>query len=84
MLLTPLHPVYPRIAIAIRTEGTVVIEAIISKTGNVESARVISGPPMLQNAALDAVRSALYAPFKLNGDPVEVQTTFSVNFKLND
>jgi protein TonB len=83
MLLAPIRPVYPPIAVAARREGIVVIHAIISKTGTIESANVVSGPAMLQGAALDAIRSARYRPYRLNGDPTEVDTTFSVIFRLN-
>ncbi len=82
MLLAPLHPVYPQIAIATRTEGTVVVQAVISKTGTIESLHVTSGPAMLTGAALDAIRAARYAPYRLSGEPVEVETTFSVTFRL--
>jgi protein TonB len=82
MLLTPFHPVYPRIAIAARVEGTVVVQAVISKTGAVESLHVTSGPAMLAGAALDAIRGARYAPYRLSGEPVDVETTIRVVFQL--
>ncbi len=82
MLIAPIQPVYPRIAVAAGIQGTVVMEAVISKAGRIESLRVVSGPPMLQSAALDAVRAARYRPYLLNGEPTEVQTTISVNFVL--
>ena len=82
MLLTPFQPVYPRIAIAARVEGTVVVQVVLSKTGTIEGLHVTSGPAMLTGAALDAVRAARYAPYRLSGEPVEVETTISVIFKL--
>lgn len=82
MLLTPIHPIYPEIARIARVQGTVVVEAIISRTGTIESLRAISGPPMLRQAALDAIRAARYRPYRLNGSPTEVQTTITVNFRL--
>jgi protein TonB len=82
MLLSPIQPIYPAIARAARVEGTVVVEAIISRTGTIESLHVVSGPAMLQPAALDAIRSARYRPYRLNGSPTEVQTTISVNFRM--
>jgi protein TonB len=81
-LLTPIQPEYPQIARLTRTQGTVVVQAIISKAGRIESARVLSGPPMLQDAALQAVRAARYRPYLLNGQPTEVETTVSINFRL--
>ncbi|MBS1799006.1 MAG: energy transducer TonB [Acidobacteria bacterium] len=82
VLLAPIRPAYPAIARAAGISGAVVIEAIISKTGAIESLHVISGPPMLREAALDAIRSARYRPYLLNGEPTEIQTTFTVNFKI--
>lgn len=74
-------PVYPPIAIASRTEGTVVLQATISPSGTIENLRVVSGPIMLQQAALNAVQTWRYRPYLLNGDPVEVETTVKVIFK---
>ncbi len=82
MLLSVIQPVYPAIAKAARVEGTVVVEAVISRTGGIESVRAVSGPAMLRGAALDAVQRARYQPYRLNGQPVEVQTTITVNFRL--
>jgi len=82
LLLAPITPVYPRIAVSMRIGGAVVVEAIISKSGRIESARAVSGPEMLRQAALDAIRSARYSPYLLNGSPTEVETTITVNFKL--
>ena len=83
MLLAPIRPVYPAIARTAGIQGTVVVEAVISRAGSIESLRVVSGPLMLQNAALEAIRAAKYKPYKLNGEPVEVQTTITVNFRIN-
>jgi periplasmic protein TonB len=82
MLIAPIRPVYPAIAKAAHVEGTVVVEAIISRTGTIESLHVISGPVMLQTAAIEAIRAARYQPYRLNGDATEVQTTITVNFRL--
>jgi len=82
MLLAPIRPVYPAIARAAGVEGSVVVEAVISRAGRIESLRVLSGPMMLQNAALDAIREARYRPFQLNGEAVDVETRITVNFKL--
>ena len=82
LLMAPIHPVYPAIAKATRTEGTVIVEAVISKAGRIESLRVVSGPEMLRRAALDAIQAARYQPYRLNGEPTEVQTTITVNFRM--
>jgi protein TonB len=75
-------PQYPAIAKAARQEGTVVLQAIISKSGTIEHLQVVSGPPTLQQAALDAVKTWRYRPYLLNDQPIEVETTVSVIFKL--
>jgi periplasmic protein TonB len=82
LLFKPI-PVYPPIAVVTRAEGTVVLDAVISKSGSIENLRVISGPAMLRQSALDAVRQWRYRPYLLNGQPVEVETTVNVVFKLN-
>lgn len=82
LLLAPIRPVYPAIARAARVEGTVVVEAVISRAGRIESLRVVSGPAMLQGAAMDAIREARYRPYRLNGEAVDVQTTITVNFRM--
>jgi protein TonB len=76
-------PAYPPIAKAAGMEGTVVLQATISKNGTIENLRVMSGPALLQQAALDAVRQWRYRPYLLNGEPIEVETTVNVVFKLN-
>ncbi|HVN94272.1 MAG TPA: TonB family protein [Terracidiphilus sp.] len=83
MLIYKVVPTYPAVAQAIRASGTVVLQATISKTGAIENLRVVDGPPMLRQAALDAVRQWRYRPYMLNGQPVEVETTVNVEFKLN-
>jgi len=75
-------PLYPQMARMARVSGSVILQAVISKNGNIENLRVISGHPMLQQAALDAVRQWRYRPYLLNGEPVEVETQITVNFNL--
>jgi periplasmic protein TonB len=82
-LLVPIRPVYPAIALATRTQGTVVVAATISTQGRIENLRVVSGPPLLVNAAVQAIQVAKYRPYLLNGSPVEVETTISVVFRLD-
>jgi periplasmic protein TonB len=81
-LISPIRPIYPEIAKAARIQGTVVIEATISRQGSIENLQVTEGPPMLRQAAIDAVAAARYRPFLLNGEPVEVQTSIHVIFSL--
>jgi protein TonB len=59
-----------------------VLQATISKAGTIENLHVISGHPMLIQAAMDAVRQWKYKPYLLNGDPVEVDTQITVNFTM--
>jgi TonB family protein len=82
MLIQHTFPVYPPVAKAARISGTVVLQAEISKTGSVEELQVVSGPAMLQQAALDAVKDWRFKPYLLNNEPVEVETTVNVVFTL--
>jgi protein TonB len=77
-------PVYPPLARQARIQGSVVLHAIISKEGRVEQLNVISGHPLLIQAALDAIRQWRYSPTLLNGDPVEVDTTITVTFTMGN
>jgi periplasmic protein TonB len=83
-LLAPIQAVYPAIARAAHIQGTVTIEAVISKQGSIEQARVVSGSPMLAQAALAALTRARYQPYKLNNEPVEVETTINIEFVLDN
>jgi protein TonB len=80
MAISQPQPTYPPIARAAHVQGTVVLHAIISKSGTIEKLTVVSGPPMLTASAMDAVSRWRYKPYLLNGDPVEVETTINVNF----
>jgi protein TonB len=82
LLIQKKAPVYPAFALATRISGTVTLGAIISKSGVIENLRVISGPAVLRQAALDAVRTWRYRPYLLDGHPVEVETTVTVIFTL--
>jgi protein TonB len=62
----------------------VVLHARISKTGDVEDLKVIGGPELLQQAAIDAVQRWKYRPFLLKGEPTAVETTINVNFSFDD
>jgi protein TonB len=84
LLIDKRLPVYPAIAKATGTQGTVVLAASISRSGTIENLRVISGSQMLQQAAIDAVKAWRYRPYLLSGEPVEVETTGNVVFKLQD
>ena len=83
LLLSKVGAVYPPIAKAARVSGTVVLQATVSRAGAIENLRVVSGPAMLQQSALNAVRQWHYRPYLLNNAPVEVDTTVNVVFSLN-
>jgi protein TonB len=76
-------PEYPDIARAARVQGVVIIEAIIGADGRVEQARVLRSNPLLEQAALAAVRAWVYTPTLLNGRPTPVSMTVTVQFRLN-
>jgi TonB family protein len=82
LLIKRVQPVYPPQAMQMRLEGTVELQANISKTGNIAGIKQLSGQALLGRAATDAVRQWKYKPYYLNGEPVEVETQITVNFKL--
>ena len=65
-----------------RIEGSVELMATISKTGDISHVKVLSGDSQLSRAASDAVKQWKYKPYLLNGEPVEIQTQVTINFKL--
>jgi TonB family protein len=81
-LIHKIVPEYPAQARQSGIQGTVVLHAIIDKAGYIIELNPLSGNPMLVPAALDAVKQWRYSPYILNGDPVEMETTVSVNFDL--
>lgn len=76
-------PAYPQLARAARVQGVVKLRAIIAQDGVIRNLQVMSGPPLLVNAAMQAVQQWRYRPTLLNGEPVEVITEIDVNFSLN-
>ena len=81
-LIRKVPPVYPPDALAARIEGIVIIEAVIDVNGAVKELKVLRSQPLLETAAVDAVRQWLFTPTLLNGVPVEVIMTLTVNFTL--
>jgi len=75
-------PVYPELARRAHIEGKVVLECVIDTDGRVTDMRVLSGPPLLTNAAVDAVRNWVYTPTTLNRQPIRVILNVTVNFSL--
>lgn len=77
-------PAYPAIARAAHVQGVVILEAVLDATGGVESVRVLRSIPLLDQAAVDAVRQWRFTPALLNGQAVAVVMTVTVNFTLQD
>jgi TonB family protein len=84
LLIKRVQPMYPPLARQARIQGTVVIRATITTSGDVVNLQLISGHPMLATAALEAVKLWKYRPYMLNGEAVPVQTDIQVNFRLAD
>jgi protein TonB len=82
MRLVNVNPVYPEEARAARIEGVVILEITIGENGSVTNARVLRSIPMLDQAAIDAVLQWVYEPTLLNGVPIEVAMTVTINFML--
>ncbi len=82
-LLRKVIPVYPQIAIMARVSGTVHLMGTIGEDGMIEQVQVVSGPAMLVQAAVDAVRQWVYRPTMLNNKPVEVIAPIEVIFSLS-
>ncbi len=82
LLIRKVPPTYPPLARQARIQGVVILQAQISKEGNIQNLQLISGHPMLAPAAIEAVKQWKYKPYLLNGEPVEVDTQVQVNFTL--
>jgi protein TonB len=82
LLIHRVQPMYPPLARQARIQGTVILQAEISKDGSIENLRLISGHPMLAPSAIEAVKQWRYKPYFLNGEPVAVETQITVNFTL--
>ncbi|HLH04579.1 MAG TPA: TonB family protein [Bryobacteraceae bacterium] len=83
-LIHRVQPVYPPLAKAARIQGTVEFTALISKDGRIENLKLVSGHPLLVNAAREAILQWQYRPTLLNGEPVEVVTSIVVHFSLSE
>jgi protein TonB len=82
-LIRKVTPVYPPLAKQARIQGTVRFTAIIGKDGTIQNLQLVTGHPLLVQAAQDAVKQWVYKPTLLNGEPVEVVTQIDVNFTLS-
>lgn len=84
LIVSKVQPIYPPSAQSARIQGIVLIKAVINQTGDVVSAELISGHPLLAPAALDAVKQWKYRPYLLNGNAVNVETQVQVVFTLSE
>ena len=83
VIIDDIKPTYPRLALAARLEGVVILEALIGRDGNVRDVKVLRGMSMgLTEAAVAAVKKRRYRPGLLNGEPVEFALTVTVQFKV--
>ena len=77
------EPLYPPLARQARIQGSVVLRAVIDREGKINNLQILSGHPLLVQAAMDAVRQWRYRPYVLNEQPIEVETQITVNFTLS-
>jgi protein TonB len=75
-------PVYPPIALSAGVQGVVILEATISENGTIENVRTLRSHPLLERAAVEAVKRWRYTPTRLNGQPVPIILTVTVNFMI--
>lgn len=83
LLIKRVQPKYPQAALSVHAQGAVQIEATVNKDGTVTNVKVLKGDPVLSRAAVEAVRQWRYKPYYLDGQPVEIQTQITVNFKAD-
>lgn len=81
LLTHKVDPVYPEAAKQTNAQGMVVLDAVIGSDGRVRNLKPVSGPDVLEPAALEAVRWWRFEPYRVNGKPVEVETTVAVEFQ---
>jgi protein TonB len=81
-LITQVKPQYPALAKAARVQDYVMLQATLSKQGTIEDLKVLHGHPLLNEAAIEAVKQWRYKPQTLNGQAIEVITTITVNFSF--
>ena len=83
LLIKRVAPQYPAAARSTHTQGEVRIEATVNKEGMVVNPKVIRGDTVLAHAAIEAIRQWRYKPYYLDGQPVEIQTEITINFKAD-
>lgn len=83
MLVKKVNPVYPQDAKDNRIQGAVVMKLTIGKDGGIKDLQLISGHPALSPAAIETVKKWEFKPYLLQGEPVEVETSVTINFTLS-
>ncbi len=79
----PVEPDYPMLAKQMKVQGSVVLQVLIDRGGNIEDLHVLSGPAILSSAAMQAVKQWRFRPYYLSGEPVETQARITVNFTIS-
>jgi protein TonB len=82
-LVERVEPEYPPFAVRAHVQGVVILEAVVDREGRVEDLRVLRSIPLLDRAAIDAVRQWRYSPLLLNGKPERFVLTVTVSFRLS-
>jgi len=83
LILTKVEPQYPKEARKKHVQGSVVLRGVIGKTGDVTELELVSGDQLLVPSAMEAVKQWKYRPYLLQGQPVEVETQWTVNYTLS-
>ena len=83
LIIKKVQPKYPKEAKKKHVEGSVILRAVISQTGDIGELQLISGPDLLVPSAMEAVKQWKYRPFLLQGQPVEIDTQITVNYTLH-
>jgi periplasmic protein TonB len=83
MVSNPVRPNYPTLARQMKVQGSVVLQALIGKSGSIQDLQVLSGPSILSSAAQEAVKQWRFKPYYQNGQPVETQCSITVNFTIS-
>jgi TonB family protein len=81
LLVHRVEPVYPADARKQNLQGIIAVDIVVAKDGSVTSMKALNGPDLLANAAMDALRWWKFDPYRVNGEPMEVETTVAVEFK---
>jgi len=81
-LLVRVEPIYPPLALQTHMQGVVMIDAVLDEKGNVQDMKIVSGPPLLYQAALNALGRWKYEPTYLNDQPVAVELVVTITFQL--